>query len=52
MQLDPHVNQYGKVSALSANTSHFPNWGKITAKLVVKRPEERYYPLSFHGTVV
>ena len=25
----------------------YPSYGKIKAKLVMKRPEEKYYPLNF-----
>jgi len=51
MQLDPDVHKFGKVSNMSMSKKTYQNWGKVQAKLVMKRPEERYYPLNFHGTV-
>ena len=27
----------------------YPSYGKIKAKLVMKRPEEKYYPFNFAG---
>mmetsp|Transcript_35383 Transcript_35383/g.54163 ORF Transcript_35383/g.54163 Transcript_35383/m.54163 type:complete len:98 (+) Transcript_35383:1203-1496(+) len=45
MQFDKTLNELSKVSQLSIYSNDYQNWGKIKKKLVLKRPEEKYYPL-------
>ena len=49
MQLDQNVNQYCKASNMTMSKKEYQNWGKTQSRLVMKRPEERYYPLNFIG---
>ena len=49
IQLDKDLRKTGKVAKHSVYGCDFVNWGDLSQKLVLKRPDEKYYPMKFRG---
>jgi len=47
--LDKELGKTGKVSRYSMYGADFENWGSRDEKLVLRRPEDKLYPMKFRG---
>jgi hypothetical protein len=50
IQQDEHLQSIGNMHSHSMYGNDFQNWGKLENKLVLKRPEEKYYKMKFRGS--